>query len=278
MDFNPVVKSNTIMVPVQMELRWQVLHQSFLAAECLILQASHTFSQCWVCVISLLYRWQTETKMQESHHVTSHWLLHDSPAGLVLFSDVNSIMLEKQNNWEYWLPNNLCSGTRQKWPTACANYFPMYLLTTITAQQKSLGLLYPRFCRRYDLVRILPNLTSCAPPGSFSLSSTLVLLPYPPLHLASVLLSRQRALSLCTAVGLPPSFPPSLSQVLALVSISFAACSPQYQQRSTSGSTSRLWCTALQWPCQHRKTMSKSCCSALAAGGCSVPAITSSLI
>lgn len=93
---------------------------------------------------------------------------------------------------------------------------PMYWLTTITAQQKSLGLLYPRFCRRYDLVRILPNLTSSAPPGASSLSSALVLLPYPLLHLASVPLSRQRALRLCTAVGFPPSFPPSLNQVLAL--------------------------------------------------------------
>lgn len=102
MDFNPVAKSNAIMVPVHMGLRWQVLHQSFLIAECLILQASHTFSLCCVCVISEIYTWQTETKMQESHHVTSHWLPHDSPAGLALFSLVNSIMLEKQNNWEYW--------------------------------------------------------------------------------------------------------------------------------------------------------------------------------
>lgn len=84
MHLNPVAKSNAIMVPVQMGLRWQVLRQSFLTSKCLTLQASHTFSLCWVCVISLIYTWQTETKMQESHHVTSHWLLRDSPAGLAL--------------------------------------------------------------------------------------------------------------------------------------------------------------------------------------------------
>lgn len=77
----------------------------------------------------------------------------------------------------------------------------------ITAQQKSLGLLYPRFCRRYDLVRILPNLTSSAPPGASSLSSALILLPYQAPCLTSVPLSKQGALCLCTAVGLPPSLP-----------------------------------------------------------------------
>lgn len=55
MDFNPVAKSNTVMAPVQMGLSQQVLHQSFLTAERLTLQASHTFSLCWVCVISLIY-------------------------------------------------------------------------------------------------------------------------------------------------------------------------------------------------------------------------------
>lgn len=56
---------------------------------------------------------------------------------------------------------------------------------------------------------------------------------------------------------LPPSLPqpgPNPSQHQP------SARSPQIQQRSTSGSTSRLWCTTLQGPCQHRKTMSKSCC------------------
>lgn len=75
--------------------------RAVLTAECSTLQTSHTFNLRWVCVISLICRRQTETKMQESHHAASpghhmthwqHWLL---------FSDVNSIVLEKQNNWEY---------------------------------------------------------------------------------------------------------------------------------------------------------------------------------
>lgn len=118
---------------------------------------------------------------------------------------------------------------------------------------------------------ILPNLT---PPGPSNLSSALVLLPRPAPHLAPVPLSGGVVLSLCTAVGLPPS----LGQVLALVNISLPACSPKYQQRSTSESISGLWSPVPQRPCQYRKTISKSCCSAPAAGGCSVPAALPSVI